>query len=545
MKKNRSKLKINLQNEISNTKGNNISAEFKILSSQIEIPLHNLVKYSQIVQEEIKQNKIFIELNKSIQKVQIKHKSSINTFLQLLNDEDTEMNNEEFTDLLKLSEHFKVEILKNALKKYLQSHSKDIDFILSLKIEDENNIKENNIKEILTEDISEEMEECLQTNINECLKNDKINQISVSSIYRIIERSCKEQISNDLLCRFIIKSIKERHALFHFVEVEKLSEEVFEELIKSYSKFNTLENNKTYYFDFLPNQLNYIYNLKSKQKLLERQIQELEQTKENIIRENKQKDEKFEEIKKKKELQEKQIQELQQTNENIKKTNKQKEEEMKKINEQLETRHKEEIRQKDENIDKIEKEKVKITKENDQLKQIIKTKEEEIQQLNENQKSINGPFTGKIIEHLTKEAGGNVHDKGVVKVTAASEYYGHYAKYAVDIHNNSDYFASDDSFLKYDFIKRKVHPTSYLITTHNCHNPRNWVIEGSNNDNNWIILDTRQNETCLTGEWVTCMFDIKSHDKSYRYLRIRRTGKNSDNSYLLCFSSLDFIGTLS
>ena len=363
----RSKQKINLQNEINNTKKSNITAEFDISSNQIEIPLHNLVKYSQIVQEEIKQNKIFIELNKSIQNIQIKHKSSINTFLQLLNDEEIEMNNEEFTDLLKLSDHFKVEILKNVLKKYLQSHSKDIDFILSLKIEEENGVKE----EILTDDFSEEMEECLKTNINECLKNDKINQISVSSIYRMIEGSYKEQISNDLLCHFIIESIKERHALFHFVEVEKLSEEVFEELIKSYSKFNSSENNKTYYFDFLPNNLIYINKLLSKQKLLEKQIQELKQTNENMLRENKQKEDKIDEIKKKNEHHEKQIQELEQTNENIKKAFKQKEEEMKKINEQLETSHKEDIKKRDENTDKIEKEKIKIKEENDHLKQII------------------------------------------------------------------------------------------------------------------------------------------------------------------------------
>ena len=69
----------------------------------------------------------------------------------------------------------------------------------------------------------------------------------------MIEKSCRERISNDLLCSFIIKSINERHVLFHFVEIEKLSKEIFEKLIKEYSNSIASENNRAHYFDFLPN----------------------------------------------------------------------------------------------------------------------------------------------------------------------------------------------------------------------------------------------------------------------------------------------------
>lgn len=133
MKNRQPKQKIKLQDEIKSIKKDRISATFEISSNQIAIPLHNLVKYSRIVQEEIMKNDICSELNKSFQKVSIRYKNSINTFLNLLNDEETEIKNEEFTDLLKLSEIFKVEQLKNVLKKYLQDHSKNVDFILSLK----------------------------------------------------------------------------------------------------------------------------------------------------------------------------------------------------------------------------------------------------------------------------------------------------------------------------------------------------------------------------------------------------------------------------
>lgn len=276
--------KFKLQNEIDTTSEDTISATFEISSNPIQIPLHNLVKYSTIVQENIKHNDIFTELNNAIQKVKIENENSIQTFLQLLDDGETDINNDEFADLLKLSEAFKVEPLKNVLKKYLHNHSKDIDFILKLKIEQE---KSKDQISILNDDISSEMEECLKSNINECLQNDKINQIPVSSIYRMIEHSSREQLSNDLLFHFIIKSIKERHSLFHFIDIVKLSNDEFEEMMKIYERIKESDNNQTHYFDFLPNNLSYINKLREKQKLLEKRIVDLEKMNENLMGKNK------------------------------------------------------------------------------------------------------------------------------------------------------------------------------------------------------------------------------------------------------------------
>ena len=115
------------------------------------------------------------------------------------------------------------------------------------------------------------------------------------------------------------------------------------------------------------------------------------------------------------------------------------------------------------------------------------------------------------------------------------------AKNVVDFDDIESRLCTNDeenSWLKYDFIKRKVHPTGYLITTRNdfdMHHPRNWVIEGSNNDNDWIILDTRQNETSLNDIGITCTFNIKPQECNYRYLRIHQNGTNSSGSYYLIF----------
>lgn len=158
--------------------------------------------------------------------------------------------------------------------------------------------------------------------------------------------------------------------------------------------------------------------------------------------------------------------------------------------------------------------------------------------------------TNGIIDYLIKKNGGNVCEKRALNVTASSTNTNLFATNVADIHNNNVYFLSnclENSWLKYDFINIKVNPTGYSITTRpsNDNHLRNWVIEGSNNDNDWEVLDKRQNDQSLTGIKETYTFDIKKQDKSYRFLRIRQTGGNSSNDNFLSFTSLEFFGSIS
>lgn len=162
-----------------------------------------------------------------------------------------------------------------------------------------------------------------------------------------------------------------------------------------------------------------------------------------------------------------------------------------------------------------------------------------------------------IIHYLTEENGGNVDEKGVVKVTSSSTNNNYLAKYAVDLDDNQHYFQSHrqpDSWIKYDFKKRKIHPTFYSIRTRHdwgkcsCH-PKNWVIEGSNtnNDSDWKILDERSEVTCLDDKNVTHAFEIQnslSKKECFRYLRLRQTGFNTGDNYYLTLSALEFFGSI-
>lgn len=163
-----------------------------------------------------------------------------------------------------------------------------------------------------------------------------------------------------------------------------------------------------------------------------------------------------------------------------------------------------------------------------------------------------GLFRG-IIHQMTEECGGNVSDKGRVNVTSSSCLSTNLPKYAVDLDNNQTCFESNNeinSWLKYDFISRKIRPSYYSIRSRNTikgdHHPMNWVIEGSNTDYSydWTVLDTRNNITSLDDSCASQFFSIQKTDTFYRYLRIRQTGRNSSGYYYLEISALEYFGSV-
>lgn len=144
---------------------------------------------------------------------------------------------------------------------------------------------------------------------------------------------------------------------------------------------------------------------------------------------------------------------------------------------------------------------------------------------------------------------------GTVDISSSSVNEPYVPKNAVDFESENvhNYFQSIDqsnSWLQYDFKKRKVCPTHYSIRTRKIYNnnhPKTWVIEGSNTgkNNEWEILDTKSGITSLLGLNRTQTFDIKSNtNQFYRFLRIRQTGKNSINCDYLTIDSLEYFGYL-
>lgn len=161
-----------------------------------------------------------------------------------------------------------------------------------------------------------------------------------------------------------------------------------------------------------------------------------------------------------------------------------------------------------------------------------------------------------IIQYLTNQCGDNVHKKGIVEVKMPSMYSNRSAERAVDLNNASTFAQTngqENSWLKYDFKNKKVHPTYYSIRTREdyyekCYNPKTWVIEGSNTDieNDWTLLDSRDID-CFKEKSAVCTFKITTQlacDTSFRYLRMKLTGPDTGGAHYLSISALEYFGCL-
>lgn len=161
-----------------------------------------------------------------------------------------------------------------------------------------------------------------------------------------------------------------------------------------------------------------------------------------------------------------------------------------------------------------------------------------------------------IIKNLSSKIGGNISDKGCVIATSSSVYGEYwYARNAVDF-NLFNYFCSSNeknTWIKYDFVDKKVHPTYYSIRSEpngpGFSHLESWVVEGSNTnrDDDWKILDSRNNVTSLNNYMVICTFKIqeKLEEKEYfRYLRIRQTDLSAQGIDIMTMSALEYFGNL-
>ena len=156
-----------------------------------------------------------------------------------------------------------------------------------------------------------------------------------------------------------------------------------------------------------------------------------------------------------------------------------------------------------------------------------------------------------IIAHLTRECGGNVHDLGIVNVTASSFQSGYHPKNAVDLRKHAAFDSQDEpnSWICYEFKARSVIPTSYSVRSWgygpgSCH-LKSWVIEVSNDKVSWTEIDRQDNNNNLNDKYVTRNFTISQvPSESFRFVRLRQTGKSHSGYDFLTLSALEIFGTL-
>ena len=161
------------------------------------------------------------------------------------------------------------------------------------------------------------------------------------------------------------------------------------------------------------------------------------------------------------------------------------------------------------------------------------------------------PLAG-VIAHLTQECGGNVHDKGVVEVTASSCWdTKHQAKNVVDfgdVQANSYFYSLNEpnQWICCDFKSRFVAPTHYSIRVDDCSYPRSWVLEVSNDGSTWTVVDCRDENADVATKYAIHNFAIRPRPLGkFRFVRLRQTGTNHSGRNHLVINALELFGILS
>ena len=179
-------------------------------------------------------------------------------------------------------------------------------------------------------------------------------------------------------------------------------------------------------------------------------------------------------------------------------------------------------------------------------------KQKKQEKSHKNQKEI--PFSGDIkegiINYLRKES--NINEE--VKVTKSSGNCG-----SVDLllkigeeskSNNFGTKSRPNSWISFEFTKHQVKLSNYTIRTHSSWstswNPKQFVIEGSNDNNNWTKIDEQNNCQSLNEGNYIHTFSIKNTQNSefFKFIRIRQTGPNWSGSHHLFINSIEFYGFL-
>lgn len=171
--------------------------------------------------------------------------------------------------------------------------------------------------------------------------------------------------------------------------------------------------------------------------------------------------------------------------------------------------------------------------------------------------SKNHEFEG-IMNYLSDKTNGNIHDNGTIEITSNSceNKQDSNPKFTVDYHKNNDQniYRSNSSSndpnktITFDFKNMRVQLSDYAIQSCKfgdedyCH-LKNWVVEVSNDKNEWKIIDSHENDASLNNKGAKSVFKCNC-DNFYRYVQLRQTGNSWYKDGHLYINLIEFFGKL-
>lgn len=188
----------------------------------------------------------------------------------------------------------------------------------------------------------------------------------------------------------------------------------------------------------------------------------------------------------------------------------------------------------------------------DSLHQIIKNKNDNFSNNNliefktQEFPLSNNPFNG-IFAYFWEKCQGNPHLKGSLTVSSSSSCRNN----DYDVINpafNGYWFSANEpnSWIMFDFQKYSLQLKNYTIKSdgNGANHLQSWVIEGSNDNKNWTLID-RKSTKALCENYVIKTFQCNvKNSSSYRFVRLKQIGENSNYLNYLMISNIEFFGTL-
>jgi hypothetical protein len=154
-------------------------------------------------------------------------------------------------------------------------------------------------------------------------------------------------------------------------------------------------------------------------------------------------------------------------------------------------------------------------------------------------RSLNG-----IISYLTQKHGGNVHDTGIVTITASDmdDDPRYTRKNVADLTFESQFISKDHpgQWVCWDFHEMRVRPTHYTITAGWL---KSWVVESSLDGEAWTETHRKTDDEDFRGMLGTASFAVLKSAEC-RFIRLTQTGKSYFGYDQLAIWACEFFGTL-
>lgn len=110
--------------------------------------------------------------------------------------------------------------------------------------------------------------------------------------------------------------------------------------------------------------------------------------------------------------------------------------------------------------------------------------------------------------------------------------------------------SENDAFIEFDFVSRKINVTSYTIRASyfcpNYYHPKTWKLLGSNDHQNWELIDMKENNSELNETYICAHFECSQKGQYYRYIKYLQIDNwNRDNlKYNVVLSAIEFFGSI-